>query len=267
MKNLDRSILKKDKRREDSHKGENGKVLIIAGSKDYTGAAVLTSLACEAVLRAGADLVVACCPEKVGWVVNTYLPDAIVKKFETNHFQQKHAEKIIPDSENFDSILIGPGLSEKSEQFIKKIIEQTNTRKVIDATAIKLADLNKVNNSIFTPHQKEFEILLENSDLTKDNFTEHLKNNVILLKGAEDKIFNQNQQAKNTTGNSVMTKGGTGDVLAGLAAGFAAQGYSLFESACKAAYINGAVGDYLKKEKGVTYTAQDVVKNIHQVYK
>jgi NAD(P)H-hydrate epimerase len=266
MKEINDQILDKNIRKAESHKGQNGKVLVVAGSSDFTGAAVLTSLACEAILRSGADLVVACCPKQVGWMVNNYLPDAIVKKYNTEYFTEKHADEIVSQLNEFDSLLIGPGLSEQSDKFIKKIIGQTNIPKVIDATAIKSTDLAEVDNAIFTPHQKEFEILLTNSNLNEDNFRDHLNNNVVLLKGAEDKIFSQNQQAKNITGNSVMTKGGTGDVLAGLAAGFAAQGYSLFESACKAAYINGAVGDYLQEKMGITFIASDLVKNIHQVY-
>ena len=71
----------------------------------------------------------------------------------------------------------------------------------------------------------------------------------------------------NKTGNSGMTIGGTGDVLAGLCAGFLAQTKELFNSAYYAAYLNGAVGDYLLKQKGIGFTASDMVELIPMMKK
>ena len=91
-------------------------------------------------------------------------------------------------------------------------------------------------------------------------------NNVLLAKGATDIIISRNKIAYNRTGNQGMTKAGTGDVLAGLAVGFLAKTKDLFKSAIAAAYINGHVGDILlKKKKGYTFIASDLVEDLGKI--
>ncbi len=259
-------VLEEEPRKPDSHKGDHGRVLVVAGSTDYAGAAVLTANACEAVLRSGADLAIACCPEKVGWLVNEKLPDAIVHKFEGEHFDEEHVDRVIELASDCDVLLIGPGLGEEAVSFAGQVIEAVEIPKVIDADAIHVTDLNKVEDAVITPHEKEFEALLENSGMSREDFQEQLGSNVVLLKGEVDKIFSKEEVAKNQTGNAVMTKGGTGDVLAGFTAGFIAQDNSLFKAACMAAYLNGAVGDWLQEEVGKTFTASEIIENLHRVY-
>ena len=94
------------------------------------------------------------------------------------------------------------------------------------------------------------------------------KNNVILLKGEIDAIISKGKIKYNKTGNAGMTKAGTGDVLAGLCVGFLAQSKDLFQSAVNAAYFNGLIGDILlKKKKGFTYLASDMVEEIKKLKK
>jgi len=94
-----------------------------------------------------------------------------------------------------------------------------------------------------------------------------------LIKGQKDIIVTKKQILYNKTGNAVMTKGGTGDVLAGLCGGFLAQmgkkigTKELFKSACMGAYLNGAVADKLLKKRGRTFIASDLIDNIHTVWK
>ena len=115
---------------------------------------------------------------------------------------------------------------------------------------------------MLTPHHKEFEILLKNSNLKENNFKKYLNNNIILLKGKEDKIISKDKIYKNTNGNSGMTVGGTGDILAGPVAGYLSQNNSLLSSARKAANLNGNIGDKLKKELGNGFIASDFLKII-----
>ena len=92
------------------------------------------------------------------------------------------------------------------------------------------------------------------------------KNNIILLKGKIDIIISKNKIFYNKTGNAGMTKGGTGDVLAGLCAGFLAQSKDILQSAINAAYFNGLIGNILlKKKKGFTYLASDMVEEIKKI--
>lgn len=263
-----------------SHKGDNGKVLVIGGSKDYVGALALAGLA---ALRSGADLVTIAAPEKAGWAVNALSPDLIVKKFKGNNFNKSQAKDILKLSNNFDTVLIGNGIGMRAKSFCKKFVKECKKPMVIDADAVKAISLDIVNNSILTPHAKELEILLQNSKINKKIIKKiinekninkkvsllkslKIKNNIILLKGPIDIIISRNKTAFNKTGNAGMTKAGTGDVLAGLCAGYLAQTNNLFQSACNAAYISGLIGDILlKKKKGFTYLASDMVEEIKKL--
>lgn len=269
---LTKVILQLPSRKKTAHKGDYGRVLVIAGSEDYPGAAALATSAALAVLRSGADLVTVMAPEKVAWAINCLIPDVITKKLNGTHFKQQHAKQVISFSQSFDVVLIGPGIGKKSDSFLRTVCKAISKPKVIDADAIKAVQIQKVNNTIFTPHQKEYEALLHNSKL-HGSLRKALGSNVILLKGPIDVIMSKSKAAYNKTGNPVMAKGGTGDVLAGLCTGFLAQmkqdkaGFDLFKAACMAAYLNGAVGDYLIKKRGRTFIASDIVENLHAVWK
>jgi NAD(P)H-hydrate epimerase len=268
MKYITKAILKQKPRPKKSHKGDFGRVLVVGGSEDYIGAPALAALTAEAVLRSGADLVSVAAPEKVAWAINKFGPDLITKKLSGKIFSAKHAEKIIKMSKDFNAVLIGPGLGRKSDAFAQKITAKISKPKVIDADAIKALKKINFDNAVLTPHKKEFEILLKNCKIkTKKELQKKLKNNIIVLKGHVDEIISKNKIVYNKTGNPTMTKGGTGDVLAGLIAGFIAQGNSLFKAACMAAYLNGKLGDYMQKKYGRAYLASDMIKNLNKVYK
>ena len=103
---------------------------------------------------------------------------------------------------------------------------------------------------------------------TKKELQKNLRDNVIILKGPIDEIITKNRIFYNKTGNAGMTKAGTGDVLAGLAAGFYAQTKDKIKAAKMAAYYNGLIGDILlKKKKGFTYLASDMVAEIKRIKK
>ncbi len=262
-------IIKKNiilpKRKKDSKKGDNGRVLVIGGSRNYVGAVALAGLA---ALRTGVDWVTAAVPEKVGWAINALTSDLVVKKYKGDDFCASRAKDILKFEKNFDAVLIGNGIGMHASSFVKKYVKEAKKPLVIDADALKSIKLQDVRNSILTPHKKEFEILLKNSKLNKNNFRKHLKNNIILLKGPVDQIISTSKTYYNKTGNAGMTKAGTGDVLAGLCVGFLGQRLSLMQSAINAAYFNGLIGDILlKKKKGFTYLASDMVEEIKKVVK
>jgi len=251
------------KRSSKSHKGDNGKVLIIGGSKEYVGAVALAGLA---ALRSGVDWVTIAAPEKVGWAINAISPDLVVKKYKGDDFCASRAKGILKFEKEFDAVLIGNGIGMHAKTFVKKYVKETKKPLVIDADALKHIKLQDIRNAILTPHKGEFKILLKNSKLNKNNYKKHLKNNVILLKDPIDQIITTNKTYYNKTGNAGMTKAGTGDVLAGLCVGFLGQGLSLLQSAINAAYFNGLAGDILlKKKKGFTYLASDLVEEIKKL--
>ncbi len=256
------------KRKPDSHKGDFGRVLVIGGSLDYSGAVLLASVA---ALRVGTDIVTVAAPSRVAWAVNSICPDIITKKLEGDHLSLEHIKIINELMKAHDVLLIGPGLGQKEET--KKAVRQivgTRKPKVIDADALKAIDLKGISNAILTPHKREFEIVLKNSKLNKNNFQKELKNNIILLKGKEDKIISKTKTAINKTGSAGMTVGGTGDVLAGLCAGMIAvnkDNPDLFSAACAAAYINGIIGEELEKKLGHGFIASDFLKIIARTIK
>jgi hydroxyethylthiazole kinase-like uncharacterized protein yjeF len=251
-------------RPKNSHKGDFGRVLIIGGSVDYVGASYLAAMAALAVLRSGSDVATVAAPENVAWAINCLSPDIITKKVKGNYFVKNHTAEMLKFSEKFDVVLIGNGLGVRPEtkQFVINFIKKIKKPLVIDADAIKAIRIQDAQNAIITPHKKEFEILLKNSRLTEKTFQKSLGTNILLLKGAEDRIISKTRFGTNKTGNPGMTVGGTGDILAGLCAGFVAQKYSLFDAAFRAAYINGKAGDSLFKKMGYGFLASDLLDTI-----
>lgn len=252
------------KRNKNSHKGQNGEALIIGGSEDYAGCLALAGLA---ALRTGIDWITIAAPEKVGWAVQSLSPDLVVKKFKGKHFTTKHVKEILKLSKNFDAVLIGNGIGRKSDSFVKQIVKKIKKPLVIDADGIKAIELKDAKNAILTPHKKELKLLLHKSKLTEKEIQKNINDNVIVITGPVDRIISKNKIKNNKTGNAGMTVGGTGDVLAGIALGFLAQKHSKFDSALLAAKINGNLGDKLKKKKGYSFIASDLVEDLKKIQK
>jgi len=265
MKTITKKDVKIRKRKKNSHKGQNGKVLVIGGSVDYVGAVALAGLA---ALRSGCDYVTIAAPEKVSWAVNCLSKDLVTKKLRGNYLSLRHFAELKELAKGYDVLLIGNGVGLERETgfLINKLVRELDKKFVIDADALKFVKLQDLKNCILTPHAKEMRLLLKNSKLNSKNYKDKLENNIILLKGEKDAIISKKRVVVNKTGNAGMTKAGTGDVLAGLAAGFLAQGLSLFQSSINAAYFNGLAGDILlKKKKGFSYLASDLVDEIKKL--
>lgn len=259
------------KRDSKSHKGQNGKVLIVGGSFDFHGAPILAGLG---ALYSGADLVYLYVPSCNFDVTRSMYPDFIVKKFDGDSLQEKDADAIISLGKECNSILIGPGIGtqEGSQQAIIKILQDLHIPTVLDADAI--SSLKKIDKFplqqtiVVTPHAREFQNLVD-KDVVIDaqdaksvillrSISMDLKLNV-LLKGPVDYVSSEEGHVEtNHTGNAGMTVGGSGDVLAGVVATFLAQGCEGFDAARAAAYIVGDAGDIMKKTKGWYFSASDI---------
>jgi hydroxyethylthiazole kinase-like uncharacterized protein yjeF len=264
IKNITKKEIVIPKHNKKSHKGQNGEVLIIGGSEDYIGCLALAGLS---ALRTGIDWITIACPEKVGWALSSLTPDLVVKKIPGKYFCLRNYKEIMKLINMHDAILIGNGIGQKKEtvSFVKKIVKNTKKPMVIDADAIKTISLNDVNNAIMTPHKREFEMLLKNSNLDEKGLIKNIKDNVIVKKGVVDKIITYKKTFQNKTGNEGMTKAGTGDVLAGLCVGFLAQGLNPVQSSINACYINGKIGDFLKKNKGYSFIASDMINDYKKI--
>ncbi|NHJ00587.1 MAG: NAD(P)H-hydrate dehydratase [Candidatus Heimdallarchaeota archaeon] len=252
-----------------SKKGDNGKILVIGGNELYTGAPALSGLA---AICAGADLVTLFVPSKISGVIRSYSPELIVKEFNGNHL----APEFIPEKEitENDVIVIGPGLGrqETTKQAIHEILnlEGINDHTIIiDADALKLINLSEISsNTILTPHAGEFALMTGiKLPQSQDSFNHRLKlfleiskenKGIWVLKGHWDVITNGVRFKINKSGTPWMTRGGTGDVLAGLIAGLVSQSISPFHASCIGTYINGRAGELSGERFGIN----DLLKNI-----
>ncbi|MBN2457903.1 NAD(P)H-hydrate dehydratase [Candidatus Woesearchaeota archaeon] len=250
-----------------SHKGENGRVLVVGGSADYAGAVALAGLS---ALRSGADSVTIAAPSKVAWAINSLSPDLMTSKLDGDSIDIRHLKAIIELSKKADVVLIGNGIGMRSgtQKLVRQAVRRIDLPMVIDADAIKALSIRAIKNSVITPHKTELDFLLNNSGIDKTQLKSCIGDNVVLLKGNVDRIITKNKILYNKTGNPGMTVSGTGDVLAGICAGFIAQGLTPLNSAINAAYFTGLAGDLLKKKKqGYCYIASDVAYEITRVLK
>jgi hydroxyethylthiazole kinase-like uncharacterized protein yjeF len=265
-----------------SHKGENGKILVIGGSKEYSGAPALASLA---ALKMGVDLVRTYVPECISEIVKKYSPNLIVIHGPGNYISIDHMAPLQELIEWADAILLGPGMgiNDITKEATIKILEnvsELNKPCVIDADALKLIkvnlDLIKNPNIILTPHGGEFKIMVGETLPDTNNLIERVKvisdiakkyGATFLVKGKFDIISNGIERKINQTGCSQMTVGGTGDVLAGLCAAFLSMKNNPFNSACSAAFLNGLVGEFCLKEVGEFFSSLDMIDNIPKTLK
>jgi len=277
IKPINSALVKKLRkfRNANSHKGENGRVLIIAGSLEYYAPAVLAGMG---ALRSGADIASLYVPECNFDVTRGLLPDFVVNKYPGENLRDRYCEQIVAYGKKFDSVLIGPGLGkdEKTADAVFDIVSKLHIPTVLDASAIlvlkKIAKFPLPQPIVVTPHSNEFKSLVDREiNVKEDNaksiillrsLSMDLHINV-LLKGPVDYISSDDVVVeKNITGNAGMTVGGTGDVLAGVVAGLLAQGYDAFDAARLAAYYVGKAGDRLKRAKGFGYLASEVADEV-----
>jgi hydroxyethylthiazole kinase-like uncharacterized protein yjeF len=270
-------LLRLDKREKASHKGQNGKVLVVGGSNEYSGAPALAALS---ALRSGVDISVIACPNSVASPIRSYSPDLLVKSLSDNYVNFDDTSKILELSKNADSMVMGCGIGLKEETglALNEMIEKIQKPVVIDADALKILDSDLIseykNEIVLTPHKREFKALFGINvpeDLAKkiDVVLEYSKefNCTLVLKGDIDIISNGESVKLNSTGNSGMTVGGTGDILAGIIGGLMAQGHDAYESSYLGSFINGAAGDIAKNEYGYNFLASDILKYIPLVFK
>ncbi|MGE0568773.1 MAG: NAD(P)H-hydrate dehydratase [Bacteroidia bacterium] len=232
-----------------SHKGSHGHALLIAGSKKYRGAALLSAKSC---LRSGAGLLTVHSTNEVLRNIITVLPDAILSTDTNNEYISE-----LPDTKAFDAIGIGPGLGTENatQTVLKKLINYFQGPLVIDADGLNILSENKTwisflpPNTIITPHPKEFDRLtsIHDNDFNRLRSAINLaiKNNIIIvLKGTYTCIINSDGQCFfNSTGNAGLAKGGSGDVLTGIILGLLARGYQAKQAAILGVYLHGAIAD------------------------
>lgn len=272
------------KRKTDTHKGDYGHVLIVAGSIGLTGAAYLAS---DAALLTGSGLVTCAIPKSLNSIMETKLTEVMTFPLEDNgkgHFSLSAFHKIKEFSQKTDVVAIGPGISQKGEvgKLIKKLIKTLDVPIVLDADGINcIADepqiLKKAKKAlVITPHpgemsrviRKEIGYIQKNRKSVAKNIAKKYGLTVV-LKGKNTVVASQHENVYvNKTGNPGMASAGVGDILTGIIASLIGQGFSPFNAAECSVYIHGLAGDIAAKEKGeVSLRAQDVLNNISNAIK
>ena len=279
-------FLRLKNRDENSHKGNNGRLLIVGGSKDYSGAPAIAGMA---AIGAGADLVYVATPEKSAEAIKSTSPDLIVKSLEGDKLSLKHSEEILEMADNVDAVLIGPGagIDDETSKLFNVLVTKIKKPIVLDADSLKQVELSLIKNRediILTPHIFEFKSFFNITDDLKLDIDSYDFNKVdenitqfqqitrqikatVLVKGKYDLILSGTRFRINKSGNAGMTVGGTGDALAGISASLLAQGLNSFDSACLGVFINGLAGERAFDVKGNGFSATDLVSYIGNVIK
>jgi NAD(P)H-hydrate epimerase len=262
------------KRKSWSYKGQFGRVLVISGSKRYSGSPIFNAMA---ALRSGADLVTVVGYERAVNIVAGYSPDIITYPLSAE-LNLEHVSEIFPLSKDFNSLVVGCGLNRDREAYkaVREIIRKTDLPLVIDAEAIRAVSeqvkILKNKKAVLTPHAEEFRILTREKVKPEINDRKEKVEKwakklgvVILLKGHVDIISDGSETALNKTGSPFMTKGGFGDTLSGICGALLARGIKPFEAAKAAAYINGRAGRLASKKYGESILASDVFEFLPKV--
>jgi len=247
------------RRRSDGHKGTFGTALIVAGSRGFSGAAILAG---KAAVRSGCGLVNLAVPSGITDVVESAIIEAIktpLPQTETEALSPAGLETLLEASGNAEAIAIGPGIGtdRRTRKLELGFLAEVEKPVVIDADGVnnlagRLALLSRAKTPmVLTPHPGEFARLtgLKPGDINADRVgvsrrfaTEHKV--VLVLKGASTVVAAPDGRVfVNPTGNSGLAKGGTGDVLTGLITGLMAQGMSPLDAACAGVFLHGLAAD------------------------
>jgi NAD(P)H-hydrate epimerase len=256
-----------------AHKGQFGHAQIIAGSKGKSGAAVIAARAC---LRSGAGLLTVRTTADTASALNVAIPEAMTEVVADD------AVMAIEKTDRFSVIGVGPGIgvSAATTQLMRQLLNYYQGRMVVDADAITILAENPTwlnylpPHTILTPHVKEF------SRLTRviDDPYERLKAAsdfaskyavIIILKGTHTAIAMPDGTIHfNSSGNSGLAKGGSGDALTGILTGLIARGYNAPQAALLGVYLHGYAADLLIKELSIeSILATDVAEKIPYAFK
>lgn len=250
-----------------SHKGTYGHLLVLAGSRGKTGAALLCALG---ALRSGAGLVTICTPGELNQIYETALAEAMTLPLTTSdqgYLAATDYDEINEDMATKQALVIGPGLGQEATtgQLVARLYREQQLPMVVDADGLnllahdpaQLTDPPEVR--ILTPHPGEMarltgkttpEIQANRLEVARNFATKH--NVFLVLKGAHTIIAEPSGRAAiNASGNPTLATGGSGDVLAGFIGSLLAQGYPPWEAACLGVYAHGIAADRLAKDKNI----------------
>lgn len=271
------------KRKEDSHKGDYGKVLVIGGSVGLTGAPIMSS---QAMLKSGSGLITLMCARSLNVIFETALKEVMTLPLSDNDgiISRDNKEKILERISASDSCLIGPGMGRGRDvnSIVRYVVKNSNVPLVIDADGINAlssnldALLRHNSEIILTPHMMEFsrltgvdiERLKEQPIKFATEFA--VKYNVCLVLKFHRTIiaFPDGRFCENILGNPGMATGGTGDVLSGIINSFVGQLKDIKKAAMLGVFVHSLAADIANEKTGeYSLTPTDIIENISTVLK
>ena len=282
-----------------SHKGDFGRIFILAGSRGMTGA---VHLAAMAALRTGAGLVTLAVPEAVYPVLARREAEVMTRPFPATvagSFAMRAAKPVLEFLKTQDVLAAGPGLSQipETQKFLRKVLKENRLRVVIDADGLNAlkGNLDVLKfcraRAVLTPHPGEFQrvfgsVIARSSEgatkqsreiaslsrqggIARNDVASAIAKKfgiILVLKGHHTVVADPAGRIYvNRTGNPGMATGGAGDVLTGMIAALAGQGFSLWDSARFGVFLHGLAGDLAAKKMGeVSLTAGDILSFLPQ---
>ncbi len=256
-----------------SHKGDYGKVLLVAGSRGMMGAAVLASRAC---LHSGVGLLTTHVPQSGVNILQTAIPEAMLS---IDRNDSRFTEVSDFDSKKYDAVAVGCGIgcSEEVGNALQALLHKVHsTALLLDADALNIIAQNKTllnflpENTIITPHVKEFERIVGECKSGQERLQKQQElattyKLMVVLKGAHTSIALPDGSVHfNSTGNAGMATAGSGDVLTGVILSLLGQGYEPWQAAILGVGLHGAAGDAAVHSKSPMYiTASDIVEYLY----
>ena len=260
----------------ESHKGDYGHLLVVAGCQTMPGAAVLAT---GAAVRSGCGLVTLHSTSRALQAVVGRFPSAMLSEEPGEAFS-----RVPVPMDRYTAIAVGPGLGRRPETaeallLLLDIAKRRGMPLVLDADALNI--LSEVPDwqaclpagAVLTPHLGELRRLLSwDSDAERDRRVRALcaaAGCTLVLKGFHTKVFTPDgEDLVNTTGNPGLAKGGSGDVLTGLLGGLLARGYAAPDAAALAVWLHGRAGDLLTEERTAeAYASLDLIDYLHKGFK
>ncbi len=255
------------RRRKNTHKGDYGKVLIVAGSVGMSGAAYLSGVSAA---RSGAGLVTVCVPASINGIMEVKTTEVMSRPLpdENGVITPLAADTVVQGANSADVMLFGPGLTglEKIEKLLKAVLPKCRVPVIIDADGLNVLakDMTLLSNRscpvILTPHTAEMARLTGSTpqQVEADRIGMALRLArqyavTVVLKGAYTVVACEDGRAyiNHATGNAGMATGGSGDVLAGTLCAMAAAGLTPSDAAVCAVYLHGLAGDIASKGTGL----------------
>ena len=245
----------------ETHKGNYGRILLLCGSRGFSGAA---ALAATSALRTGAGVVYLAVPESIYVIEAVKVTEAVVLPFKDQNgmFSEDACEQILSLLPKMDAVLIGPGIGRSFGSFsvVRSVLQNATCPVVLDADGINVLEghtdilRERTAPTILTPHAGEFltafgfspdDRIMSAAKMAKEFGC------VMLLKGHKTLITDGQVCFENHTGNAGMAKGGSGDVLAGMITALLGQKLSPMDAAICGAWIHGRAGDICRDEIGM----------------